>query len=69
MRLLYCRKCAHQHQSIAGDQPNFCPACDQPAHWTTEPVPKRPWDLNANDKRFLKGIKIMSNNDHEDDGA
>lgn len=69
MRSLYCRRCAHEHPSVAGDQPSICPACRQEAMWTTEPVPLRPWALNENDRRFLKAIRVSANNDHEDDAA
>jgi hypothetical protein len=62
-------KCAHAHISIGGDQPAVCPGCSQQAFWTTEPVPLRPWALTENDKRFLRSIRVSSNNDHEDDGA
>lgn len=57
-RVLYCRLCAKPYDSVAGDQPAYCPECKEEAAWTTEPVPTVPYELNVNDRRFLRAIKI-----------
>lgn len=57
-RVLYCRLCSEPYDSIAGLVPDYCPVCQQPGAWTTEPVPTVPYALTVNDKRFLRAIKI-----------
>lgn len=76
-RTLWCQNpgCGTGYASVAGDIPKVCPACDQPAHWSTEAGPKVPFALSSNDKRFLRSLKITSEYDEsviygdDDDGA
>lgn len=57
-RTLYCRLCRASYDSVAGDQPDTCPACGQAAHWSTEPQPRKGYELTANDRRLLKALRI-----------
>jgi hypothetical protein len=66
-RTLWCRVCGVGYASVAGDQPPFCPQCEQPAHWTSEQPPKVPYVLSYGDKRFLHGLRIVSAEDPEDE--
>lgn len=73
-RELWCRHadCGKTYESTAGHIPIICPHCERTALWTTEqpePPPVKPYVLSENDRRFLKSLRIASNNDHEQDGA
>lgn len=58
-RTYWCRLCGASHtQCTSVDLPGACPACREPAFWTTEPMPRVPYVLEANDRRFLKAIRI-----------
>lgn len=71
-RQLYCRwaKCGQRYESIAGRYAPICPGCGRVARWSTTPGrtvqewklgdPLRPFELNANDARFLKSIRIQA---------
>ena len=58
MTTVFCKHCAAQYDAVAGDFPVVCPHCDQPAFWTTEPVPVVAWTVNENDKLFLRSLRI-----------
>jgi hypothetical protein len=66
--VLLCRKCGHWYQ-VVRQIPDICPHCEQSASWTTDPDPDKPFKLTENDKKFLRSIRIATNNDHEEDGA
>lgn len=87
-RTLWCRHCGDTYDSIAGTIPPICPNpdCKKSAKWSTTPGnphkerrknPRVPYELNHNDRRFLKSLRIETdqpppppnNNDHESDGA
>lgn len=67
-KLLYCKydDCRIGYASVAGDVPSMCPACSRPAHWSTmQPEatyhePLSPWNVSRNDRKFLKGLRISS---------
>lgn len=67
MMPLLCKHCGHWYQPERV-VPEICPFCEQSAHWAADNVTK-PFTLTENDRRFLKSIRIASNNDHEADGA
>lgn len=57
-QVIYCRYegCEEQYIVVSGDLPDQCPSCARKGLWTTE----RPFVLNANDKRFLKSIRVKA---------
>lgn len=70
-RTFWCRyeDCGKPDESVAGEQKVRCPACGRTARWTTDPAamkerrkhaksPRVPFDLNHNDKRLLKQLRI-----------
>lgn len=65
-RELFCRHedCGFSVFVIAGMLPLVCKGCGRTGRWNTEPVvprtrdPQRPFEVNHNDRRFLRGIKI-----------
>ncbi len=63
--ILYCVRCHSGYGSI-GEVPLRCPMCGQVTSWSTDvpimpaPEPKSPYELNVNDKRFLRSIRITS---------
>lgn len=59
--ILYCSRCWVGYASI-GEIPAKCPACDRVTRWATQlpaDVPKVGWELNANDRKFLKALRIL----------
>jgi hypothetical protein len=84
-RTLYCRhpKCGDTVDIVAGQFPAICPHCHLDAMWSTTPGnshkerrknPRVPFDLTLNDKRFLRSLRIQTeepppNNDDQADGA
>ena len=65
----WCRLCATRFKHFGGELPKTCPECEQAGHWSTEEVVKFDDRLTANDRRFLKSIRVAANNDHDSDGA
>lgn len=73
-RTLWCRHadCGKPIDSVAGEQPQICPACQKSAHWTSVegagPIERRKhlkgprvkFDLNLNDKRLLRSLRIAA---------
>lgn len=68
-RTIYCRygDCGEAYLSIAGYRPAVCPKCNRSAQWSTiapfvaihpYPDPTKPYDINLNDARFLRSIKV-----------
>lgn len=64
-REIWCRyaDCGVQHTVLMGRFPDACPACKRDARWSTMPPiaypdPLAPYDVNRNDARFLRSIKI-----------
>ena len=59
---IYCRHCGGGYVVRDTDRlPAVCPheACGQVAHWQSEsPVPIRPYALSANDRAWLKKVRI-----------
>ena len=66
-RVLLCRKCGHWYQ-VVQQIPDICPHCEQSASWTTDDAPSKPYVLSENDRKFLKSLRIATN-DHNSDGA
>lgn len=59
-RLIWCRICQVGY-ATAGEVPDHCPSCQQPAFWTTDaPYPLEPWALTDLDKLMLKTLRISS---------
>jgi hypothetical protein len=58
--ILYCRHagCGVGYGS-AGEVPATCPSCGGPSNWTTRSTPRVPYDLNHNDRRFLRSIRVV----------
>jgi hypothetical protein len=63
-RTLFCGRCDAGYLSTAGDVPRQCPFCQAFTVWRTmapiQDEPRQAWELNRNDCRFLKSIKIAS---------
>jgi hypothetical protein len=60
MALMFCKACGIGYGS-AGEVPNACPECKQPAGWTTLPFkPKVPFTLTVDDRTFLRTYKIKA---------
>lgn len=72
-RTIWCRHeiCGKPYESVAGHEPDPCPACQQKASWATMPGtprerrnakrPRVPYDLTYNDvKLFLERVKIKA---------
>lgn len=71
-RRIFCRHddCDHSDLEEAGRRPAQCPGCRRVAAWTLEPKteatiiraaplgPQDEYQLSANDKRFLKSLRI-----------
>lgn len=57
-RLVYCKKCDVGYASVGGDYPKFCPACEQPAFWTTTVPRRKHFRLSENDRKFLRSLRI-----------
>lgn len=63
--ILYCtrRDCRAGYASL-GEVPRICPACQQDTRWTTvAPIadhPNTPFRVNINDRRFLRSLRISS---------
>jgi len=67
-RVLLCRKCGHWYQ-VVQQVPDICPFCEQSASWVDDDTPSKPYVLSENDRKFLKSLRIATNNDHDSDGA
>lgn len=61
-RLIWClhRNCQIAFEAGGSpDLPHICPACEQPAHWSTDaPFPLVIWCLSKWDYALLKALKI-----------
>jgi hypothetical protein len=68
-RRFFCRygDCQTGFELVAGRLPNLCPVCGRTAMWSTtegqllKPLKRRPrvpFDLNLNDLRLLKRLRI-----------
>lgn len=58
----YCSRCWTGYATM-GDLPAKCGACDRVTRWVESlPLdqPKVPYELNINDKRFLRSIRVAS---------
>lgn len=64
-RILFCTRCGSGYGSI-GEIPPRCPACDRVTTWSTSapvqpmPEPRVRWELNVNDRRLLRSLRIQS---------
>lgn len=56
MATIYCGWCKAGYASL-GERPPVCPSCNAPADWVPD-VDGWPVKLTANDKKFLKSIRI-----------
>jgi hypothetical protein len=53
--VIWCTKCLAGYGST-GDLPAVCPSCLQETRWTTT----QPYQLSENDRRFLRSLRITS---------
>lgn len=58
-RSIYCRQCASAYPAV-GKWPLLCPVCHQTAQWRVSLEPRVDYVLNAMDRRFLRSIRIGS---------
>jgi hypothetical protein len=69
-RELFCRydDCRVSVVSCAGIIPVVCPGCHRSSRWSTTPrmsdhgEPMVPYEITVNDRRFLKSLRIASEN-------
>jgi len=57
---LFCVLCGEEFRSN-GTIPATCPRCLSTTRWTTSAcldMPKVRWELNRNDRRFLRSLRI-----------
>jgi hypothetical protein len=61
-RLIWCRHPGCQIGYATTEHvPDTCPACGQPAHWTTDPpIPLEPYTLTLFDRGMLKSLRISA---------
>ena len=67
-RRIWCRFCQQAEEIVAGVFPAKCPKCDEVGFWATQPgqgiqpkhkkLPRVPYALNTNDRRFLRSLRI-----------
>jgi hypothetical protein len=85
VRTVYCRweGCGESDEATVGQEKDVCPACGKEARWSVLPGrtikerrknPRVPFELTLNDKRFLRSLRIQTeepppNNDDQADGA
>lgn len=59
--VLFCRACDSPNEfdrNWVTDQ-DECGTCGARKKWRTLNEPKKPWELNEMDKRFLKAIRVI----------
>lgn len=62
---LFCRVCDSPNEFPRNwvDDTDECTACGAKKQWRTVNEPKVAWDVSHNDRRFLKALRIKSDDE------